>query len=87
MKAWAHRWTSDGLAALETLVAAHPRSTPFLHGDAPGMAEVYLLPQLVNARRWEVDLSAFPTLMAAEAACLALPAFQRATPENQPDAE
>ncbi|WP_339737276.1 maleylacetoacetate isomerase [uncultured Maricaulis sp.] len=87
MKAWAHRWTSDGLAALEALVAAHPRSTPFLHGDAPGMAEVYLLPQLVNARRWEVDLSAFPTLMAAEAACLALPAFQRATPENQPDAE
>ncbi|WP_417495221.1 maleylacetoacetate isomerase [Maricaulis sp.] len=87
MKAWAHRWTRDGLAALETLVAAHPRSTPFLHGDAPGMTEIYLLPQLVNARRWEVDLSAFPTLMAAEAACLDLPAFQRATPENQPDAE
>lgn len=87
MKAWAHRWTQSGLAALETLVAGVERSTPFLHGDAPGMAEIYLLPQLVNARRWEVDLSDFPTLMAAEAACLALPAFQRAAPENQPDAE
>jgi maleylpyruvate isomerase len=87
MKAWAHRWTQSGLAALETLVAGVPRATPFLHGDAPGMAEIYLLPQLVNARRWEVDLSAFPVLMAAEAACLALPEFQRAAPENQPDAE
>lgn len=87
MKAWAHRWTQSGLAALETLVAQVPRETPFLHGEAPGMAEIYLLPQLVNARRWEVDLSAFPILMAAETACLALPAFQRAAPENQPDAE
>ncbi|WP_417493546.1 maleylacetoacetate isomerase [Maricaulis sp.] len=87
MKAWAHRWTQSGLAALETLVADVPRKTDFLHGDKPGMAEIYLLPQLVNARRWEVDLAQFPTLMAAEAACLALPEFQRAMPENQPDAE
>lgn len=87
MKAWGHRWTQSGLAALEALVSEVPRKTPFLHGEAPGMAEIYLLPQLVNARRWEVDLSAFPILMAAEAACLALPEFQRAAPENQPDAE
>ena len=87
MKAWAHRWTHSGLAALETMVKDVPRSTPFLHGEAPGMAEIYLLPQLVNARRWDVDLTAFPTLMAAEAACLAVPEIQRAAPENQPDAE
>ncbi len=53
--------------------------------EAPGLFEVVLLPQLYNARRFAFDLSAMPHLNAIEAACLALPAFQRAHPDNQPD--
>lgn len=87
MKAWAQRWMKDGLESLETIVAAHPRSTPFLYGDAPGLAEVYLVPQLYNARRWEADLSNCPTLVAAGEAAAELPAFRRAAPEAQRDAE
>lgn len=86
MKAWANTWISRGLDGLEALVAAHPREGAHLFGDAPGMAEIYLVPQLYNARRWGVDVGQFPTLAKAEAAALALPAFQAAEPERQPDA-
>lgn len=87
MKAWAKRWIESGLSALETMVAGQPRKGAFLFGDAPGMAEVYLVPQLYNARRWEADLSACPVLLAADEAARALPAFAEAAPENQADAE
>jgi len=87
MKAWAQRWIGPGLESLEALVADHPRSGPFLFGEQPGMSEVYLIPQLYNARRWGVDLSSCPTLLAADEAARALPAFEQAAPENQPDAE
>lgn len=86
MKAWANTWISRGLDGLEALVAAHARQGAHLFGDTPGMAEVYLVPQLYNARRWGVDVSAFPTLATAEAAAQSLPAFQAAEPERQPDA-
>ena len=86
MKAWAQRWIGSGLQSLEAMVAPAPRSTPFLHGDAPGMAEVYLVPQMYNARRWGADVSQCPTLLAADAAARALPAFAEAAPENQADA-
>ena len=87
MKAWANRWITTGLEGLEALVADHRRSSDFLFGDTPGMAEVYLVPQLYNARRWGVDLAPFPTLSRADAAARALPAFAEAEPERQPDAE
>lgn len=87
MKAWAQRWMTAGLESLEAMVAGRPRSTPFLHGDAPGMAEVYLVPQMYNARRWGADISRCPTLLAADEAARALPAFAAAAPEAQPDAE
>ncbi|WP_300541283.1 maleylacetoacetate isomerase [Maricaulis sp.] len=87
MKAWAQRWMQSGLESLETMVAAHERSTPFLYADRPGMSEVYLVPQMYNARRWEVDVSNCPTLVAADEAARALPAFAEAAPEAQPDAE
>lgn len=86
MKAWAQRWTQSGLEALERMVADHQRTTPFLFGDQPGMSEVYLVPQMYNARRWDTDLSNCPTLVAADAAARVLPAFEKALPENQPDA-
>jgi len=86
MKAWANRWITTGLDALEALVASHERSSAFLFGHAPSMAEVYLVPQLYNARRWGVDVDAFPTLLAADTACRELAAFADAIPEAQPDA-
>jgi maleylpyruvate isomerase len=86
MNAWAQRWIASGLASLETLVEATNPTGPFLWGDKPGMAEVYLVPQLYNARRWGVDLDAMPRLRRADEAAQALDAFTDALPENQPDA-
>jgi maleylpyruvate isomerase len=87
MKAWAQRWIRSGLESLERMVATVERDTPFLYADRPGMSEVYLVPQMYNARRWGADLSNCPTLVAADAAARALPAFAEAAPEAQPDAE
>ena len=84
-KAWARRWIEAGYDALETLAAQASGSNGFLFSDGPSMAEIYLIPQMVNAKRFGVDLSAYPRLVAAEEACNALPEFQAALPENQPD--
>jgi maleylpyruvate isomerase len=80
--AWANR---EGLSACETLIANEPG--PFCFGDAPGIADLCLVPQLANARRFGVDLAAFPRLLKAEAAAKNLAAFADAAPERQPDAE
>ncbi|MCK1403458.1 maleylacetoacetate isomerase [Bradyrhizobium sp. 4] len=80
--AWVNR---EGLAACETLISAEPG--PFCFGDAPTLADLCLVPQLANARRFGVDVSAYPRLLKAEAAAKTLPAFVNAAPENQPDAE
>ena len=80
--AWANR---EGLAACERLISSRPG--PFCFGDTPTMADVCLVPQLGNARRFGVDVSAFPRLLEAEAAAKALPAFADAAPERQSDAE
>lgn len=58
-----------------------PPDGRFCHGDAPGLAECCLVPQLYNARRWGVDLAPFPRLLAVEARCAALPAFALAHAE------
>ncbi|MBV9565379.1 MAG: maleylacetoacetate isomerase [Bradyrhizobium sp.] len=80
--AWVNR---EGLLACEKLVAAEPG--PFCFGPAPTMADLCLVPQLANARRFGVDVSAFPRLLRAEAAAKVLPAFADAAPDKQPDAE
>jgi maleylpyruvate isomerase len=80
--AWANR---EGLSACETLIAGEPG--PFCFGVAPTMADLCLVPQLANARRFGVDLKAFPRLLQAEAAAKELTAFADAAPERQPDAE
>jgi len=85
-KAWGKRWIEAGYDALETLAADAPGQNGFLFSDGPTMAEIYLIPQMLNARRFGVDLAAYPRLVAAEEACNALPEFQHALPENQPDA-
>lgn len=84
--AWCQRWIGDGLAACEGLLAKRP-ATRFAFGDTPGMAEVYLIPQMFSAQRFNVDTSALPRLNAIAAACAELPAFIAAHPKNQPDFE
>jgi len=83
--AWARWVIDDGLAACQHLLADVPG--PFCFGDAPTLADLCLVPQLANARRFGCSLSALGRLSAAEAACAALPAFAAATPDQQPDAE
>ena len=67
--------------------AAKGNGTQFLFAEAPSLAEICLVPQLYNARRWGTDLSNCPTLVAADAAVRELPAFRDAAPANQADAE
>jgi maleylpyruvate isomerase len=80
--AWANR---EGLIACETLIANEPG--PFCFGAAPTLADLCLVPQLANARRFGVDLAVFPRLLKAETAAKDLKAFADAAPDRQPDAE
>lgn len=82
---WARWVIADGLEACEALLADTPG--PFCFGTAPTLADLCLVPQLGNARRFGCDLSQMPRLMAAEAACNALTAFAQAAPDRQADAE
>ena len=84
--AWVKHWITDGFAAAEALLAEHPSTGDFCEGETPTLADCCLVPQIYNARRFGVDMAAYPTLARIEAACLALPAFDAARPENQPDA-
>ncbi|MBX3477536.1 MAG: maleylacetoacetate isomerase [Brevundimonas sp.] len=83
--AWAGRWIDAGFATLEALVARHGDGWCF--GDAPTLADCYLIPQIYSARRFNVAVDAFPRLRAIEAAAQAHPAFQAAHPDRQPDAD
>ena len=86
INAWCGTWISAGFNAYEALLAADTKRGRFSHGDAPSMADVYLIPQVESARRFKVDLSQWPLIMAVEKACMALEAFQKAAPSQQPDA-
>jgi maleylacetoacetate isomerase len=81
---WMLAFIPKGLAAVERLLD-DPATGHFAHGDAPGLADICLMPQLYNARRWEVDLGPMPRIRAIEAACAANPAFAAAHPGAQPD--
>jgi len=81
--AWYHHWIVEGFAALEATL----EPGPYACGAQVTLADVCLVPQVANARRFKVPLDAFPKIVAADAACLALPPFDKARPENQPDAE
>jgi len=83
--AWAGQWIIDGFTALEALVVRHGEGWCF--GATPSLADCYLMPQLYSARRFNVDLAAFPRLLEIEARAEAHPAFIAAVPENQPDAD
>jgi maleylacetoacetate isomerase len=80
---WYHHWVTTGFEALEALIGPGP----YACGAAVTLADVCVVPQVYNARRLKVPLDKFPKILAVDAACQALPAFERARPENQPDAE
>jgi maleylacetoacetate isomerase len=81
--AWYHQWVIAGFEALEALI----EPAPYLCGSSVTLADLCLVPQVYNARRLKVPLERFPKIVEADKACLALDAFERARPENQPDAE
>jgi len=83
---WMKHWMVEGFNAFEELLQNHPSTGEFCDGHTPTIADCCLVPQVYNARRFGVDLSPYPTMMRIEAACLALPAFDAARPERQPDA-
>jgi maleylacetoacetate isomerase len=83
--AWYHHWIAEGLTALEALLQG-AGSGPFCFGESPSLADVCLVPQMANARRYKCPLDAYPTLLRAETAALALPAFSDTAPDKQPDA-
>ena len=85
--AWRRHWTVETLAALEGHLAGHKDTGRFCHGDAPTLADICLVPQLANARRVDMDLSPYPTLVRIDAECRKLPAFANAAPQLQPDFE
>ncbi len=85
VQGWAADANIAGLEAAETLLARAPGA--FCFGPAPTLADICLVPQLASARRFGVDVTRFPRLLTAEAACLALPAFADAAPARQADAE
>ena len=84
---WYKYWIDVGFEALERQLARDDATGTFCHGEAPTIADICLVPQLSNARRFKIDLSPYTTLTRIEAACQALPPFAQAAPAHQPDAE
>jgi len=81
--AWYHHWVLDGFDAIEAML----RPAPYAFGSEISLADVCLVPQVYNARRLKVPLDRYPKIVAVDAACGKLSAFEQARPENQPDAE
>ncbi|WP_186084521.1 maleylacetoacetate isomerase [Burkholderia gladioli] len=85
--AWYAHWIGNGFATLERRLAAEPRVGRFVCGDTPGLADLCLVPQVWNARRFAIALDDYPILVGLDERAAALPAFARAEPSRQPDAE
>ena len=85
LDAWAGRWIASGFDAIEELIGRHGKG--FAFGDTPTLADCCLVPQVLNAQRVNLDLSPWPLIRAVNQACLDLPAFARAHPQHQPDAD
>lgn len=85
LQRWYEKWIAEGLGAVERFLAGSPGTGAFCHGDRPSLADLCLVPQVFNARRWRCDLAAYPTVRRIDAACQAHPAFAAAAPEAQAD--
>jgi maleylacetoacetate isomerase len=81
--AWTRHWIEDGFSAVEKLISPGP----YCFGAQPTLADICLVPQVFNARRYKVDMAKFPNIVAADEACRKHPAFTAAAPAAQPDAE
>lgn len=84
---WYRHWVEDGLAAVEKMLTSSPQTGRFCHGDTPTLADLCLVPQVANGRRFKADLSHCPTVLRIDAECQTLKAFADAAPAKQPDAE
>lgn len=84
---WISRWITEGFTAIEAQLAHSSHTDAFCHGDTPTVADCCLVPQVFSARRFSVDLAAYPTILRIDAACNALSAFAAAHPKQQPDFE
>ena len=87
VNAWYRHWIADGLAKFEADLLRAPGPGKFCHGDAPGMADCCLVPQIFNAQRYRCNTSAYPATMRVFAECMKIEAFDRAQPAKQADAE
>jgi maleylacetoacetate isomerase len=83
VEAWYRHWIEQGFAAIEQLIEA----APFCFGNTATVADICLVPQIFNARRYDMDIARFPKIARVEAHCLDMPAFAAAVPERQPDAQ
>lgn len=83
---WTRHWIGEGFRAVEALLAANPSTGIYCDGDEPTLADVFLVPQVYNAKRWSLDMSPYPIINRINDSCLRLEEFDRARPENQPDA-
>jgi maleylpyruvate isomerase len=86
INAWCGHWISEGFDAYEALIAADKTRGRFSFGDTPTLADVYLIPQVESARRFNVDMNRWPLISAIDKACGELEAFKKAAPMAQPDA-
>lgn len=83
---WFRHWMTTEFDSLEKTLAADPRTGKFCFGDAPGLADICLIPQVINGRRFDVPEDSYPTIMRIFKAAMDLPAFDKAAPMKQPDA-
>jgi maleylacetoacetate isomerase len=83
---WSRHWMVEGFQAIERMIAQAPETGRFCHGDAPTLADAFLVPQVYNALLARVEMTPFPTIRRIYEACLNLDAIDRARPERQPDA-
>ena len=84
---WIRHWLEAGLAAIEALLAEHPESGRFCHGDAPTLGDIGVVTLVTPSRNFGVDLAPYPRVMRVYDSAMALPAFAAAAPARQPDAE
>ena len=87
IETWYNHWINAGFEALERLLAGDARAGAFCHGDSPGLADIALVPQVVNAERYKLDLAPYPTINRIFENCMNLDAFAAAHPNRQPDRE
>ena len=84
---WYRHWVIEGMKSLEAHLARDPGAGPFCHGGHPTIADCYLVPQVFNAQRFNIDVSAYPNIDRINSLCIELPGFRAAHPSQQPDTE